>query len=198
MEIVRDVGQFELYEKRVNEEVFLGNIFPRRVFKKRPTSVGFFDCAYMTSGELFRGLKSLCDDFDEDGFVFMMLHPDPKKYYFDDLGYFPAARFSRNDDALVFKEFVLREDGPAGITSAIAFQAYEIVIRSDKGAFVVYGKRADELGVIGAFRTPLNNAEPILKHLNDIIMDCEMAYQEIKNFKPPITKREFVDAWQCT
>jgi len=198
MDIIKDVEQFEFYEKRVNEELFLGSVFPRCVFKRRPTSIGFFDSGYMTSKELFRGLKSLCDDFDEDGFVFMMLHPDPIKYYFDTFGYFPAARFSRNDDELVFDQFVLRDDGPSGVISAIAFQVFEIAILSDDGGFIVYGKRADELGVIDVLRKSLPiRTEPISKHLNDIIMDCETAYREIRNFRPPITKREFLDAWQC-
>lgn len=128
----------------------------------------------------------------------MMMNPNPRKYYFNHFGYFPAARFSRNDDAAAFKEFVLRDDSPPGITSAIAFQAFEIVILSDEGAFVVYGKRADELGVIGIFRAPFENRpEPLFEHLGEIIMDCEMAYQEIRNFKPSIAKAEFLDAWRC-
>ncbi len=34
MDIIKDVEQFEFYEKQVNEELFLGSVFPRCVFKE--------------------------------------------------------------------------------------------------------------------------------------------------------------------
>ena len=135
-----------MYRARVEREVWLGGVFPRRVFKRSPSSTKFFDSANMTSSEFFEMLRALCDELNEGGFTFGVVDPNPGRFASGHFGRFPVAKFSRNDPVSEFLDFVLY-----GENDAISFQVFEIVILSDSGSFVAYGRRVDEYGVVSIF-----------------------------------------------
>jgi hypothetical protein len=192
MDIIQSSDEFNLYRLRVKQEVWLGNVFPRRVFMRSPVSTRFFDSAYMTSPEFFEVLRSLCNEFNEDGFVFGVMSPDPQRFASGHSGRFPAARFSRKDEVSAFLDFVLY-----GGNDAIAFQVFEVVILSDGGSFAVYGKRVDEYGVVSTFdEIELDYKKMPAAFAVDFLMDREELFECIKDFRNFRTSRQdFFESW---
>ncbi len=192
MEIIQSEGKFNRYRTRVNHEVFTGSIFPRQTFKRKAISTRFFDSGWLTSVELFEVLRSLCNEFEEDGFVFGVISPDPERFARDHSGSFPAARFLRNDSSSSFRDFVMY-----GSNDAIAFQTFEIVILSDNGAFAVYGKRIDEYAVVSTFKEASGRQQKTPSVFSEnFLMNRSALFERIKNFKNfKISKQEFFDAW---
>jgi hypothetical protein len=67
VDLVRSSDEFDLYRLRITGEVWLGDVFPRRVLKRTPLSTRFFESAYLTGSRLFEMVRSLFNDFNEDG-----------------------------------------------------------------------------------------------------------------------------------
>jgi hypothetical protein len=192
MNVIRTSDEFNLCRQRIVREVSLGDVFPRRVFKRNPVSTKFFDSAYITSPEFFEMLRSLCNEFDEDGFVFGVLKPDPWRFARDNSGFFPAARFSRYDHSSAFLDFVFY-----GGNDAIAFQVFETVILSNSGWFAAYGKREDEYGVVSTFReTKSDYKKSPAAFTADFLMDDLAFFECIKNFRNfRISREQFIESW---
>jgi hypothetical protein len=192
MNIVQSSDEFNSYRQRTIQEIWLGNVFPRRVFKRIPASTRFFDSAHMTSPEFFEFLQSLCNEFDEDGFYFGVLRPDPQRFAIDHSGRFPAAWFSRNDQVSTFLDFVSH-----GGNDAIAFQVFEIAILTKNGSFSAYGTRENEYGAISTFKeVELNRQKAPIAFALHFLMDRSELLECIKDFRNfKISRQEFFDSW---
>jgi hypothetical protein len=149
MKLEIESNAFNKCLSQIESIIYLSRNFPENVFKEL-----FSETAFINSDEIFvegfiPKIKTFLKSISEDKFYFIVLEPNPKKYFFHHFNKYPLIEVSIVDEEDDY--FSIIEENPGeSPADAIRYVSKVILIYSDSLNWAIYINRDYEVGIIGA------------------------------------------------